>query len=73
MPQPGAPFPFGRQIPESVIKEFGDLEEGDGAKLSLKGDQLIFKCSANGAEVLIAVSVTELLAEIEAYGNKHES
>lgn len=73
MPRPGEPLPFGKQVPELILNETGDVEEGDGAKASIIGHKLVFKCAGNGAEFFFSVDVVDILNAISEYNKKYES
>lgn len=71
--RPGAPLTTQPPPPEMLVTEYGTIETGDGIRISLLADELIFRAAFDGTEVRSTVPLTFLLDIIATFTRAHES
>lgn len=70
----GSPLPFGAALkPDMVVTEAGDFEKGDGVRVVLSGDNIVFLGEFDGISITLGVSVFDMLEAIQHHTSSHES
>ena len=72
-PDPGAPFSLRPAAPEMVITDLGKYDAGEGIRVVLQGEEVIFLAAFNGATAEAGVPITTLLDAIGSFTRAHES
>lgn len=65
----GAPLPFGAALKPNVlvVTEAGDYEKGDGLRVVLSGNNLVFLGEFEGISVTLGVGIDDLLEAITVH------
>lgn len=71
--KPGQPLPFGPQRPEFEVAVAGDYDAGDGVKVVIKDQMMMFLAQVDGTSITMGVPVTDILEGIQDAGRKSES
>lgn len=66
---PGAPRTLSLK-PEVILAEMGEVLEGEGVKVLMDAEKLIFMAAMDGAEMMLAIPVYKLLEAIQQVTSK---
>jgi hypothetical protein len=67
---PGAPLVLTAAPLTEVVAEFGAFERGDGVRVVLQADQMIFMASAQGTEIEVGIDIMTILEAIGRHNAK---
>lgn len=70
---PGSPFPHGPKQPELVVAEEGDPDAGEGVRVTLLGDGIVFHASFEGAQLTFGFDIVLMLEAIQEFTRTHGS
>lgn len=67
---PGAPLPLSANPLTEVVAEYGKYDDGDGVRIILQGDQMIFMAQHQGNEIEIVVEIMQVLEAVGRHNAK---